>query len=461
MSRQEKIGIMIAFIISIIFAGCAKNPKDDIVVNKNEAILDKVIHETNDSTLEQYYPDSYKEEFLLKSEKIKVVVDASINASKNKLPVVRVKPHAISIEEAKRWADILFEGKPAYEPEPMTKAQIEKRILELKNYLNDKDELVKVYGDDANVDIAVDILENQIYNYKKKYETAPEHNVHKPCEWKFHSYEYYSEFTLPSEGEPGYEGLEKTQQLIAVSDTLNNHTGMITVTNRDEDDYRLNTLWFNYEDSLEDLPYYEITEHEAKMLGEKLRKDLGLSDWNLYNLAKQNTNDKNSYELLYTPSYEGATSFPGPLIDLKSEDIYAANYYYSSLTIGIENGIITYVELISPMDIVKIENKNPMLMNFEEIYENFKNHLKASLTRDSFIDPKNPEANDAKLEVKITSIDQGLFRIKEKDNRDDYLVVPVWTFNGKILVDGVEWLDQQLVMLNALDGSVINTDLGY
>ena len=66
----------------------------------------------------------------------------------------------------------------------------------------------------------------------------------------------------------------------------------------------------------------------------------------------------------YTPSYESITAFQGPLIDLKAEDLYAANYYYSSLSIGFENGVLTSVELISPMDVVQIENENVETMEF-------------------------------------------------------------------------------------------------
>ena len=55
---------------------------------------------------------------------------------------------------------------------------------------------------------------------------------------------------MPTSGDANYEGLDKTSQLIAQA-TVNGHQAMVEVDNREENDYRLNTQWFLYEDEQE------------------------------------------------------------------------------------------------------------------------------------------------------------------------------------------------------------------
>lgn len=55
-----------------------------------------------------------------------------------------------------------------------------------------------------------------------------------------------------------------------------------------------------------------------------------------------------------------------------------------------------------------------------------------------------------------------MFRIKEK-NKDSYLMVPSWTFYGNVLdrQNQVVRENEQLLVMNAIDGSNINVLLGY
>ncbi len=56
-------------------------------------------------------------------------------------------------------------------------------------------------------------------------------------------------------------------------------------------------------------------------------------------------------------------------------------------------------------------------------------------------------------------------RISEKDSFDTGLVVPVWSFEGKVTAYSGEYPAYErngtLLAVNAIDGSVIDADLGY
>ena len=236
---------------------------------------------------------------------------------------------------------------------------------------------------------------------------------------------------------------------------------MVEVDNREENDYRLNTQWFLYEDEQEWIKEETgtLSKEEAVKQADEIKNQLGMENWKYAEYKASEAENIQNVMVTYTPSYESITAFQGPLIDLKSEDLYAANYYYSSLSIGFENGVLTSVELISPMDVVQIENENVETMDFEEIYQTFKKQAQAQFTESAFLDLDATETG--KIQIEISEITEGLFRIKEKSNTEDFLMVPAWSFSGTLRVDGEDWGKQQFLMINGIDGSVINTSLGY
>lgn len=465
MVNYKKLGWITGVFLLVSLAGCAESPDKDIVTNKNEGRMEAAIQEEKqeDKQEERSVPEVYTDNFQVDDGGVQITVEAELHPVDKPLPVVRVKPHTITGKEAEQWTNVLFEGKTAYEPERMTKAEIEKQILELKERLNNPDLLIQEQGSEEAADAAADIIEEEIKAYEAQYVDAPEQPENKECEWVFHPYGYYDTMPLPAEGEENYEGLEKTQQIIAVNDSLNNHKGRITVTNRQEPDYRLNTFFFGYEDEekLTDIPVKVMSLEETVEIADELLDQMGLADWKYNTHAEFLNEEKTLYQLYYTPSYYGVDTFITEQTDLKSEDLYAANYYYSSLVLRIESGFVKSLEMLSPMDIVNTENENVETLPFEEVYQSFVTHMNAQFTKSMILEATDPNIDTAKLEVKISEVNQGLFRIKEKNNEDEFLMVPVWAFHGESYVNDSLWDEKDFVLVNALDGSIINPALGY
>ena len=447
-------GVFCAMLFScLLLTGCAENPTEDIVVNKNEGKLEQAVQRENKKDSDTSVPEKYTDQFQADGGKIEVSVDASVTGLEGNKPVVRVKPHVITEEEAKQWADVLFEGATAYEPGEKSKTEIEDRILQLKERISDQDKLLEDYGSQEEADRIKKELEEEIKEYEKQYASASDADEKIP-------YGYYDDLPMPTSGDANYEGLDKTSQLIAQA-TVNGHQAMVEVDNREESDYRLNTQWFLYEDEQEWVKEETgtLSKEEAVKQADEIKNQLGMENWQYAEYKTSEAESIQNIMVTYTPSYENITAFQGPLIDLKSEDLYAANYYYSSLSIGFENGVLTSVELISPMDVVQIENQNVETMDFEEIYQTFKKQAQAQFTESAFLDSDATETGT--IQIEISEITEGLFRIKEKSNTEDFLMVPAWSFSGTLRVDGDDWGKQEFLMINGIDGSVINTSLGY
>ena len=96
-------GVFCAMLFScLLLTGCAENPTEDIVVNKNEGRLEQAIQRENKKDSDTSVPEKYTDQFQADGEKIEVSVDASVTGLEENKPVVRVKPHLITEEEADR-----------------------------------------------------------------------------------------------------------------------------------------------------------------------------------------------------------------------------------------------------------------------------------------------------------------------------------------------------------------------
>ena len=463
MGKYHKAILVSILACSFALTACQSAPEDDIVVNKNDGVLESAIHESaNGSDGETKTPEMYTDTFDTASATIKGKINANVSYPAGDMPVIRVKPRDITVDEAKHWAEALFEGNTAYEPKNIrTKAEIEERILSLKEAMSDKE---KFYEERGGVEVW-DMYENMIANLEKAYETAPETYTRKETDWTFHDYDYYDIYaseTSPSENTEVYD-LSKTKVLEMETDAtaLNGHQGYIRVSNRDEDDFRLHNIVFYLKDSdnIDALPDSNMTEDEAMAMADEVRLKLNLPDWEI----DSSWGDSDRYTFIYTPVYNNvAAMFPGRGTGVNADnkdDAYAANYYYESLEIVIYKGLLTEVRWESPVEIVDSENDNVAVMELEEVVSAFKSYMQSKYT-DSVLKKQGIEDPNAKIVV--TDINCRLMRVKIKDNSNEFYMLPAWEFKGEVQVGESYKMDLGvLALINGLDGSVIDVALGY
>lgn len=84
-------GVFCAMLFScLLLTGCAENPTEDIIVNKNEGKLEQAIQRENKKDSDTSVPEKYTDQFQADGGKIEVSVDASVTGLEGNKPVVRV-----------------------------------------------------------------------------------------------------------------------------------------------------------------------------------------------------------------------------------------------------------------------------------------------------------------------------------------------------------------------------------
>ena len=313
---------------------------------------------------------------------------------------------------------------------------------------------------------AKELYEEMICNLEKLYEDAPEESAEKETDYIFHPYEYY----LSAEGISS-EGDRNAKDMKFFAETKYDKNGVkwkILATNRDEEDYDMHAIDF-CDDSIDGenaILKYDCSDEEALNLAEETRIRLGLNDWEVYDIQELKGDSSCQHVFYYTRYYKQVPTLTGYGIDLQSEDLYAANLYYESLSIEVTNGKVTAVSWYSPMDIVEVENDNVKMLSFDEVYECFKSQMQSQYSKNTYLENGWFEEGDeyfenAEMSIRINQIEQGMFRIKIKDNSEEYRMVPAWVFKGSTFCDGDFLTEESYVVINAIDGSVINPNLGY
>lgn len=442
-----------------LLSGCQVTPKEDIAVNKNDVGLESKILQSestvdNDSLKRNSH---WEDKWITDVDDISIAVDAAVETLGEKYSVVRVLPHEITSDEVKEWADVLFEGNKAYEPETvMTKNEIEESILKFKQKMNNKDELINECGSEEEADRTISYYEKLIENLEQLYPTAPEQHERKECDWNFKPYEYYNDGMLGTEDSV----LSDNYELNAEAE-INGRKAIISATNRNASDYILHYLWFYYDDIPEGSEKKTTTKEEAEEVCNGILSKIGNQDqWYLYDISNQEDDDAQIMTLYYTPVYNGVpTVLVKDLYNIKSDDVYAANYFYQSLEISMYNGELNYIYLTSPSDVTEIVNENVQLMDFDTMMDKAKNYMQLKISKASF---DEDFSENEKISVEVNNIQLAMFRIKEK-NKDSYLMVPAWIFYGNVLDSKNQVIreNEQLLVMNAIDGSSINILLGY
>ena len=223
---KSKKCLLLCISAAILMTACQPSPEEDIVVNKNEGVLESAIEESSggDTVKSEDIPETYQDEFMNDSGDVSVRINAKVSAVDGAVTVLRVKPHEITGEEVKGWADVLFGGQEAYEPNNvLTKGELEKETLHYRQLASDRDGLIEIYGSEDAAQGMIDYYNEMISGYEGMYDAAPETYDRKLSDWTFHPYDYYDAEAAMRESREDYESLKETMLLETVSEdrTLN------------------------------------------------------------------------------------------------------------------------------------------------------------------------------------------------------------------------------------------------
>lgn len=510
--KKKCMALMLSGMMLFTLAGCASNPKKSVVKEKN---MDKMLQEaqkTDDAnTYEQIKEEVKKYETYktrIEDNKLKVVVDVDAKVEVpevEKLSVYRVRAQKIGQDFLERVQKTLTPGMAYYDGSKYkvrTKSVIAKEIGDYKKQLND----VKKSGDTA----MAEEYEGNIADLKKEYEKAPDkvNLTEYPSQNKILSIKnlydsdrkdtFYSWLhDLHGDGEMYYglsDGKDGNYHTLFVqnSDNYGNCLRYECSKNGYSDnlisafvanDFQMITPKKDGQEpefwgvdsggslSCADNEPLTMSQKEAEQRVNTLLGQLGLDDYKCYEqgvysqlIQSGDVTDKyrNVYRFLCLRKLDNV--FVNNQAGFKLTDGWQGKDYVKKMwgseavAVAVNDSGIVGFHYLSPLSIRETVVKDSSIKSFDEIKKTFEKMV----VIENAAQDKEAEGS---VSVKVTDVGLVYTRISEKDSFDTGLVVPVWNFEGTVVDEyggGKEGKKTGVILsINAIDGSVINQELGY
>ena len=241
----------------------------------------------------------------------------------------------------------------------------------------------------------------------------------------------------------------------------------------------------------DDLPrdrvFPSFSEEEALQMGDALMDELDLGDVKcdliepvfFFNYAYYYSEEEHGgwadmdpdaliedtgYRLRYMRCVNGFpiswTPYAGSAVEHEAD--HDAFWSYEKMEVCVTADGVVYFSWESPYNEPTVELEDTQLMSFDEIASIFERMF---MVKYSYIQTVNDNGGDAHPNIQINRVRLNLMRIKAKNSSDTGLLVPVWDFYGTEFYqrDGVDVpLEETIVLtINAIDGSMIDRELGY
>lgn len=471
--------------LSLIFSllcGCQSTPGKGIVTSKNDGVFEAALESSP-------IPETEETPSVLEFSNKHIVtndIDCSIDTEPqifNNAPVLQVRPKQIWTETAKRIGEVLFGDSVIYEySTEKSKSELEDLILGLRQFISDRAALVEYYN--GNEEIAESVINDykaRIAYYELAYATAPEYLNPQLCAWEFHPRSYYED---PSNGTAASDISYNKTNTIEAMGMIDGLPYYYDVFVRNESDYRSNMAFF-YVDDLS-VPESAIfgnkspTDEDltcAREQAEELLAKMDLGEWvtdSCEVFSRMLSNGEVGYRITVNmvPVYEGIKVTRQEQLDnLTVDDQNASNYKYESIRFDFTTDRLLAFEYQGGLEKVGVVNNAVQLISPQELEESFDQYIRTLQVN------QLTEWYSDKVKINVNCIEFGLCRTRIKNNQTDFYLVPAYTFYGTVTpVDDsgnpIIFKDEFgriidpsttaiLSTINAVDGSVINTRLGY
>ena len=213
-----------------------------------------------------------------------------------------------------------------------------------------------------------------------------------------------------------------------------------------------------------------ITEEEARKTAEEFLQKIGMSgfeyeDGGLYNERAdirtqinglENEGYRKEYLFRYMRNIDGVpviySSGSKHTEGWQGESYVKKFWSVESVELRINDEGIVGFNYESPIEITETVVEKSSLKSFDEIKEIFETMAVVANAQEGI-----------ETTVSVDRVELGYTRISEQDSFDTGLMVPVWEFKGsQTFGDGVKGYSESTILtINAIDGTVIDRELGY
>lgn len=506
MANRKRTNRLLAMVLSLLMlTGCAPNPEKEVVTSKNDGsfnanVVQSATTPTGDQSehaLQNTISVHYTDRFTTTDGCVEFTLNINEEIPATGMPVVEVVPHALTAEDVKRVATVLFGDAQFYEAEPMhepnySKAEIQERLNRWSQYTTVEafEELQGKRDDGAEYYAeAVKVVKKFIEDYTIMYEVAPVENPHRPCEWTFKPDAYY----YYSADEASEMDNSDNNENIEAKLTVNDISYRFSASRRDKEDFKINNIYALPESGTS--PYGIDTDiinarlcrtdkptddamNDMKIQVQNMLDAMQLGEWLVDDCYVKTTEIGESTEYVVcitaVPVLNGTPAVRRPQFgNLRSDEAYASNYYLTDAEFAFNaKGDLLRFNMHSTIDISKVINENAATLSMDELIDKAKTHMSLSEAGEYGLPQVMVEAieentgEEVVCKVEVTKLEYGLTRVKAPNTDDSYYYVPAIFLSGtsayygkdsgkayaqEIMDDGMSLF----LVLNAIDGTVV------
>ena len=475
-------------LLTAIFSGCQKTPEKPVVIQKDmeqmiERAQETLAPEMKKLPLTQRY--AVKEHLTKQIEKEKskllINVDADVVVpDTDTISITYVAPINFSQETVSAFFNALCGDTVMYLPSPMTKAYIAQAMLDCEKELARED---IIEGDAEQV-------RRMLERYKEQYAAAPDEVQKEVCDGTLGLYEreegdfYYGcmqeyvaayenpmidvERTTTGKSFSVYNNIDQSGPIEGWNGKMKYPAYDAYMEYLDFDHYANWDCYWNSERRVvkssvdmatDEVSAVGISPEDAKALGELLfiETQTPFSVQDVVYVAS----DEPFYELSCSRQVNCANLIAGG--EGVGGDGLSPYWAYERVRMWVNGNGIIYFYWYSPYEIRKTEVENATLMNFEDI-----ENIAYSMIATVYASRANQEN---KTVINVSKVALELARLKHSEDNSEALLVPVWCFYGDRQVDEAvknegmisDWElgYSPILIVNAIDGSVIDLNKGY
>lgn len=427
--KKAVIGMLL--IVSLCIIACVPTPEEEIVVQKNmETMLDKAKpddSDTEDIPLAErlgVYEGKYTYTTTAVEERLNISINADVHVPNvTQLPIIRVEKSRFTQEFALKVAEYFLKDGPVYDKtlpdEPIFDGQI-------RPYINGE------YGDGSY---------------------------------------YYMHIG------------NKTQLEINAGEPYKSVSAWISATDKASHENDLESISFHSYEEGKTINYFEReardadisdkTFQKAKKCCDEFFQELEIADDYAFGFASE-VSGSSFYLLYYTRIIDGVESYISNSAMSVDENSYAVPWGYETIIFVADKNGIEELHWDCPIHILNTVQERTVLLPFSTIVPRFESMVKVkyAVLTDDF------GGQTGTMEIAASDIRLCLIRIREQHSDGTTgLLVPAWVFYGHNKIafsDGTERYNLQhgsassypsslypVIIINAIDGSVIDLSEGY
>ena len=479
------VGLLIGL---FILTGCKTAPKEPAVMQIDlEQMLDTARQDSGESEnegpnlREQFgIPETYQFEAMDASGKLRVCVNASVIVpNKCALPIYEVNAADFTqAQVAPLWRELIGSTEMWEQPTQRTKAQIAEEIRDLKLLMTDEKKL------DSYRMMNLEEAEEELERLEELYKSAPDKIEEKRSYGKIDECIAWENPEDPSSERlgiyTGFSAYEKYGDRWGKDFQVRNNTDMKKTFER-KDGHGGSSIYYPMRNA--DMSYSDnriarsptepaLSLEQAKAMVQDLLDKTGCgmiidnaflkTDYTYFSSGE--TWVEMYYAIHCTREVEGvpvAYIEMGSNIGERGKPSTWGYWGYEDMIFQITDEGIRSMSWVSPLTVTRMVNGNSQLLPFSEIREVFEKMI--LITSAKKAEKYGYETSD----IEIDRVTLSLQRIAKQNSIEEGFLIPVWNFYGRLTGTWggganmkLEY-DHSVISINAIDGSVIDTEKGY